>query len=166
MAILAGLAGLIGLMALGWMAVPRKSGPLGNPGATDDRHDVSPASLAHFQFMFDGPEPWTGARGVLWLDAFHVANAGGAMSVPVVEAVGAVPLDYDAEEDQLLIVYDDSAGGPEPDLELTRRAGDPDTTEIRLCGQVLASMPTSRAPPLSGIMLVGESAAAGLDLAG
>lgn len=74
-------------------------------------------------------------------------------------------LDYDAVEDQLLIVFDDSGDGPEPELELRIREDDPDTTEIRLGDRVLAILPTDEAPPLSSIILVGESDAAALGLA-
>lgn len=74
-------------------------------------------------------------------------------------------LDYDADEDQLLIVFDDSAAGPDPELELRISEGDPSTTEVRVGDAVLARLPTVGAPPLSAIVLVGESDAAALGLA-
>ena len=114
-----------------------------------------------------GPDPFeevvpgeTGA-GALRLDVFRADEP----DAPA-ELAGAEPLDYDAEEDQLVIVYDDSAGGPEPELEISARKDDPDTTDIRLGGAVLASLPTAEAPPLTSIVLVGESDAAALDLTG
>lgn len=106
-------------------------------------------------------EPTDPGAGALRLDAFRIDEP----DAPA-ELAGADPLDYDAEEDQLVIVYDDSAGGPEPELEISAREDDPDTTDIRLGGTVLASLPTAEAPPLSSIVLVGESDAAGLDLTG
>ncbi|WP_323770568.1 hypothetical protein [Antarctobacter sp.] len=75
-------------------------------------------------------------------------------------------LTYDAAQDQLLIVFDDSTPGPEPELELRVSDDNPETTEIRLGDTVLASLPTDEAPPLSAIVLVGESDAAALGLAG
>ncbi|MCR9274076.1 MULTISPECIES: hypothetical protein [Mameliella] len=105
----------------------------------------------------------TGA-GALQLESFGV-DVPAAPDDASAELAGADPLDYDAEEDQLVIVYDDSAGGPEPELEVSAREDDPETTEIRLGGTVLASLPTAEAPPLSLIVLVGESDAAALDLA-
>ncbi|SNS63572.1 hypothetical protein [Antarctobacter heliothermus] len=75
-------------------------------------------------------------------------------------------LDYDATEDQLLIVFDDSTPGSEPELELRISKDDPDTTEIRLGDRVLAHLPTDEAPPLSSLILVGESDAAALGLGG
>ncbi|BBU57991.1 hypothetical protein KU6B_42560 [Mameliella alba] len=105
----------------------------------------------------------TGA-GALQLESFGV-DVPAASDDASAELAGADPLDYDAEQDQLVIVYDDSAGGPEPELEVSAREDDPETTEIRLGGTVLACLPTAEAPPLSSIVLVGESDAAALDLA-
>ncbi|WP_305968745.1 MULTISPECIES: hypothetical protein [unclassified Mameliella] len=105
--------------------------------------------------------------GALRLDAFRVEAAEvltGTSEDETAVLAAADRLDYDDAEDQLVIVYDDSAGGPEPELDVSAREDDPDTTDIRLGGTVLASLPTAEAPPLSSIVLVGESDAAALNL--
>lgn len=75
-------------------------------------------------------------------------------------------LDYDPASDQLLIVFDDSAGGAEPELDMRISDTNPDVTEIRIGETVLARMSSDEAPPLSDIVLVGESDAAALGLTG
>lgn len=74
-------------------------------------------------------------------------------------------IDFDEAEDQLVIIYDDSAGGGDPTMEMRASAEDPGVTEIVVDGTVLGRLPTSEAPPLSAIFLVGESTAAALNLA-
>lgn len=76
---------------------------------------------------------------------------------------GATLMDFDPEEDQMLVVYDDSDGAPAPELALQRSADAPGLTEIRLGGALLAVLPDADVPPLEAIVLLGESAA---DLAG
>ncbi|WHZ36217.1 calcium-binding protein [Sagittula sp. MA-2] len=68
-------------------------------------------------------------------------------------------VDYDAAEDQLVIVFDDSPGNAEPELEIRLSADNPAVTEIVLNGHVLTTMPTADAPTLEGLVLVGESMA-------
>ncbi|KHQ55160.1 hypothetical protein [Mameliella alba] len=120
-------------------------------------------NLAGLDPVEDAELAETGAEA-LQLEAFRV-DVPAAPDDASAELAGADPLDYDAEQDQLVIVYDDSAGGPEPELEVSAREDDPETTEIRLGGTVLACLSTAVAPPLSSIVLVGESDAAALDLA-
>ncbi|ASP20747.1 hypothetical protein ANTHELSMS3_02067 [Antarctobacter heliothermus] len=212
------LAGLMGLMALGSVAIvsmgddtddtPHEDGDeLDAVAASLDvdpeqdgvwhRHDDD--ALADGRSLFDrmglinifdaapseagepSAEPVEEAQGaveVLTLHGFRIevgdaaqeqALPGGAMPGDIVADARSEPieqLDYDAAEDQLLIVFDDSTPGPEPQLEMRLSKDDPDTTEIRLGGRVLANLPTDEAPPLSSIFLVGESDAAALGLAG
>jgi hypothetical protein len=73
-------------------------------------------------------------------------------------------LDFDAAEDQIVIVYDDSGEGL-PELDIRISSDDPDVTEILLDGEVLTTLPTEGAPTLDALVLVGESVAAQLALA-
>ncbi|MBY6160589.1 hypothetical protein KUV73_05065 [Mameliella alba] len=198
------LAGLMGLMALGSVAIVsigEDEDPLPE-GANDEGDDMSPASLADFQFRMD--VDWDGDAGALPDD--EVLEEGrslfarmGLINMPGLEPVAepdpigpapgadlldldasrvsaqteegggghtSAPLDFDASEDQLVIVYDDSLDAPEPELDMAPRPDNPEMTDIRLGGTVLASLPTAEAPPLESIVLVGESDAAALDLAG
>lgn len=68
-------------------------------------------------------------------------------------------VDFDAVEDQLVIVFDDGPGTPDPELEIRVSADNSEVTEIVLNGQVLTTLPTSDAPTLDGLVLVGESMA-------
>lgn len=68
--------------------------------------------------------------------------------------------DFDATEDQLLVVYDDS-GLEQPELEFMAD-DDPDLTQIVLDGQVLAVMPTADLPAIESIVLMGKSSASAL----
>lgn len=207
------LAGLMGLMALGSVAIvsmgddtddtPHEDGDeLDAVAASLDvdpeqdgvwhRHDDD--ALADGRSLFD-------RMGLINIFDAAPSEAGEPSAEPVEEAQGAVEvlklhgfrievgdaaqeqalpgdrmadarsepierLDYDAAEDQLLIVFDDSTPGLEPELEMRLSKDDPDTTEIRLGGRVLENLPTDEAPPLSSIFLVGESDAAALGLAG
>ena len=74
-------------------------------------------------------------------------------------------VDFDAGEDQIVIVYDDSDGAEEPEIEIRVSASDPAMTEIVMDGQVLSFMPTEDAPPIEALVLVGESVAAQMALA-
>lgn len=76
------------------------------------------------------------------------------------EAAGL--LDFDESEDQLLIVYDDSDAGADPELEMRPSQDDPAMTEIVMDGTVLATLPTSEAPSLESVVLVAESLASDL----
>ncbi|CUH78098.1 calcium-binding protein [Tropicibacter naphthalenivorans] len=67
--------------------------------------------------------------------------------------------DFDNAEDQIVIVYDDTDGGPDPELEIRPMEGDPELTEILVDGVVLTVLPTEDAPTMDQIVLVGESAA-------
>jgi len=75
------------------------------------------------------------------------------------ESEAAYMMDYDAQEDQILIVYDDSASSDEPEVQIRPTEGDPDMSEIVMDGVVLSTLPTADAPPLESIVLVGESLA-------
>ncbi|MGP6087277.1 hypothetical protein [Antarctobacter jejuensis] len=101
------------------------------------------------------------ATEVLSLEAFEVAN-----EVPAVEPhePDADLLAFDIDEEQLLIIYDDSAGTGDPALELRVSEDDPAKTEIVVDGAVLGHLHSDEAPPLSSIVLLGESAAGALAL--
>ncbi|MFZ7092098.1 calcium-binding protein [Primorskyibacter sp. 2E233] len=71
-------------------------------------------------------------------------------------------LDFDATEDQIVIVYDDSDLEADPDLELRVSDDDPAISEIVVNGTVLGTLSTASAPSVEAIMLVGESAASAL----
>lgn len=79
-------------------------------------------------------------------------------------AQGAQVLDFDEEEDQLMVVYNDQAHGDTPEVELRLSAADPSLTEIVLGDEVLATLSTEDAPDLSSIVLIGESTLADLGL--
>ncbi len=70
----------------------------------------------------------------------------------------ATLMDFDAEEDTLVVVYDDSLDDNEPDVGMQVSDNDPDWTEIVVNGEVLAIVPTSGAPSLGMLVLIGESA--------
>lgn len=74
------------------------------------------------------------------------------------EAEAAQLMDFDASEDQMLVIYDDSDDEAEPELELRDSDTVEGMVEIVLDGEVLATMPLADAPPLASIVLVGESA--------
>lgn len=151
------LAGFFGLMALasltlvGFSAVPEGAPP-------EDDAELGPFPLGEGDTLFAR----MGLLDMAWPDA---PDLEGATALPVVPAEAAHWLDYDAAEEHLVVIYDDSAAG-DPQLALVPRAGDPAITEILVGGRVLASLPTVAAPPLSAIFLLGESAAAALVTAG
>jgi len=74
--------------------------------------------------------------------------------------------DFDAQEDQLMIVFDDSETEEEPEVEVRVSATDPTLSEIVLDGVVLSTLPTADAPTPETLVLVGESVVAQLSLAG
>ncbi len=87
-----------------------------------------------------------------------------AMGADIDEA--AQLMDYDASEDQLVIVFDDSdETAEEPEVTLQPSPDNPDVTEILLDGTVISTLPTTDAPPLEAIVLMGQSAAESLALA-
>lgn len=61
------------------------------------------------------------------------------------------------EDDQLVIVFDDSDGAPEPKVSMRQNQDDPSITEIVLNGDLVSTVPTSDAPPVSALVLIGES---------
>jgi len=77
---------------------------------------------------------------------------------------GADILDYDDEEDQLMVVYNDDLHGDEPDLAMRPNAENPSVTEILMGDEVLATLPTEDAPDLGQIVLIAESALTDLGL--
>lgn len=68
-------------------------------------------------------------------------------------------MDYDNSEDQLVIVYDDSMGDEDPELDIRVSAENPDMTEVVVDGAVLATMASENAPSIDSVVLVGESMA-------
>lgn len=70
---------------------------------------------------------------------------------------GAQVLDFNDDEDQLMVVYDDDAHGDAPEVALRLNASDPSLTEIVLGDEVLATLPTEDAPDIDNIVLIGES---------
>ncbi|SNS98574.1 calcium-binding protein [Antarctobacter heliothermus] len=77
---------------------------------------------------------------------------------------GAEILDYDDDEDQLMVVYNDALHGDAPDLDMRPNATNPSLTDILLGDDVLATLPTEDAPDLSNVVLIAESALADLGL--
>ncbi|WGW03991.1 calcium-binding protein [Tropicibacter oceani] len=71
-------------------------------------------------------------------------------------------MDFDASEDQIVVVYDDSNEEDDPELELRVSADDPELSEIVVNGVVLGTLATVGAPSVDAIVLVGESAAGAL----
>ncbi len=138
--------------------------PLPDDGAYDQSRSLF-ARMGLINLPFQG----TGIEGkndpalvadVLQLEAFEV-------SVPPAEPPGASAsdvLNFDAENEQLLIVYDDSAGSLDPVLELRASPDDPEMMEIVVDGSSLGRLHADEAPPLSSIIMVGESTAAALSL--
>ncbi|WP_417206321.1 hypothetical protein [Antarctobacter sp.] len=209
------LAGFMGLMALGSVAIVSMGDDMDEP-APDDGEDFDAVSgfpdedpaqdggwpprddgdLAGGRSLFDrmglinmletAPPEAGGALAlaeqadaaqtaveVLKLHGFLVPEAEDSLTPALPGGgepdAGPMPVEqltYDAAQDRLMIVFDDSTPGPEPELELRVSDDDPETTEIRLGDTVLASLPTVEAPPLSAIVLVGESEAAALGLTG
>ena len=65
--------------------------------------------------------------------------------------------DFDAEQDQLIVVYDDSNPDIKPVLETRASSDDPELSEIVVNGTVLAQMPTKDLPDIDAIFMIGES---------
>ena len=78
------------------------------------------------------------------------------------EAEAARLMDFDAAEDQLLVVFDDSDTDEGPELELRSDPDDPEVTQILVGGTVMAVLPTLDMPSPDQIVLIGASAMAGL----
>lgn len=70
--------------------------------------------------------------------------------------------DFDAAEDQLVVVFDDSDGAGAPEIDIQLSPTDPDLIEIRSDGVVLASVHVDEAPQIGNIALVGASVASAL----
>ena len=185
------LAGLLGMMALGSVAIagtvtdeddgaPEDEGVRGTDTPRDLSDDPFPAASLFAQMgLINVPEgevdgavyasdvtPFVDvmeAMGILPLGDFLVDEGGRGALPPDV-------LGFDPAEEHLVVLYDDSlydddADAPDPQLDMRPRAEDPDWMYILLDGAVVASLPTQEAPPLSAIVLMGESAAAALQLA-
>lgn len=73
--------------------------------------------------------------------------------------------DYDPNEDQIVIVYDDADADADPHMEIRVSADDARWTEIVVDGAVLGIVPTADAPTADQIVLVGESLATSLQTA-
>ncbi|SMX38395.1 hypothetical protein [Maliponia aquimaris] len=155
------LAGFFGLMALasvtlaGFSVLPEDAPP------DDEDDDPGPFpmrgegdTLFARMGLVDMPWPEPLAAPAVPQGAVSCAPGGAADPSPW--------LDYDADEEHLVVIYDDTGQGEDPQLALVPRADDPAITEIVVGGRVLASLPTAGAPPLSAIFLLGESAAAAL----
>lgn len=72
--------------------------------------------------------------------------------------------DFDAAEDQIVIVFDDSDTEADPDLTIRVSEADPALSEIVVDGQVLGTVATAHAPSPDMIVLVGESVAGSLQM--
>lgn len=77
---------------------------------------------------------------------------------------GTEILDYDDEEDQLMVVFNDALHGDAHDLDMRPNATNPALTEILLGDEVLATLPTEDAPDLSNVVLIAESSLIDLGL--
>jgi hypothetical protein len=176
------LAGLMGMMALGSVAIAGAGlldqedvaedddlldetevddAPRPDPEVAEDGRSLfARMGLINMPGMADGSSPAVSDvetdGGPLLLEAFLVDPSAGPDTPEIME--------FDAEEEQLLVIFDDSNGDADPSLDLRVRADDPETTDILVDGVALASLPTAETPPLSSIVLVGESDAATLEL--
>lgn len=74
-------------------------------------------------------------------------------------------MDYDASEDQIVIVYDDTESDDAPLVELRTSPEDAALSQILLDGVPVSSVSQEHAPDLSDIVLVPQSAAAQIGLA-
>ncbi|MBU2960932.1 hypothetical protein KO516_08910 [Citreicella sp. C3M06] len=74
---------------------------------------------------------------------------------------GPAPADPDAPDAHMVIVWDHSDGGAPPLLGL-RVSKTPGMTDILLDGAPVATLPAADVPPPDSIVLISESAAAGL----
>lgn len=70
----------------------------------------------------------------------------------------ATLMDFDAVEDQVVVVYDDRSGAV-PEVELRDSPTEPGMMELLVDGEVLAVMPGAEAPDPGDIVLIGESVA-------
>ena len=68
-------------------------------------------------------------------------------------------MDFDPAEDQLMVLYQDIPGQPDPELSIRASAVSPGVVEILLDGEVLAELPEADAPTLDSIVLIAESSA-------
>ena len=71
----------------------------------------------------------------------------------------ATLMDFDPAEDQLMVLYQDIPGQPDPELSIRASAVSPGVVEILLDGEVLAELPEADAPTLDSIVLIAESSA-------
>lgn len=74
-------------------------------------------------------------------------------------------MDFDAAQDQIVILYEETGGGAAPEIDMRPHAEDPELAEILLDGRVVSTLPRDALPGVEGILLVPESAAAQLGLA-
>ncbi|MEQ5869973.1 hypothetical protein J4E08_08670 [Sagittula sp. NFXS13] len=109
--------------------------------------------------------PYSGAADTVSLGAEGGEGADAMMPGHWLTGEAATMMDYDAAEDQIVIVYDDSALDTAPEVEIRVSKTNSDVTEILLNGQVLTMLPTADAPALDQLFLVGESLAAQVALA-
>lgn len=72
--------------------------------------------------------------------------------------------DFDATEDQLVIVYDDANDGAEPSLDMRMSDDDPTVTDVFVDGALVLSMPTIDVPVPDAIALVAQSDAVSLGM--
>lgn len=74
-------------------------------------------------------------------------------------------MDFDAAQDQIVILYEETGGGAAPEIDMRPHPEDPELAEILLDGRVVSTLPRDALPGVEGILLVPESAAAQLGLA-
>jgi hypothetical protein len=67
-------------------------------------------------------------------------------------------MDYDDTEDQIIVLFDDTAG-IEPELSIEQDAHNPAITNILLNGDIACTVPTDQAPLVSDIVLAPETLA-------
>lgn len=168
------LAGLMGMMALGSVAMVATM-PANEPEPIEDDQDLDLDTEAStepslFETMgiakADGIAPPAVLGGVETTDFAPESDLlDEAPALPL--AAWSVPpmMDFDEDEEQMMVVYDDSQGDLDPALDVRISDSDPEVSEIVVDGTVLATLPTAEAPAPEQVVLVGESVAAEMELA-
>ncbi|GAA4222623.1 hypothetical protein GGQ68_001052 [Sagittula marina] len=144
------------------------SGDFSNDASSGGSEDDIQSSVASDETGLNAEgsnAPYSGAVDTVSLGPEGGGGADAMMPGHWLTGEAAMMLDYDAAEDQIVIVYDDSELDTAPEVEMRVSKTNSDVTEILLNGQVLTMLPTADAPALDQLFLVGESLAAQVALA-
>jgi hypothetical protein len=180
------LAGLMGMMALGSVAMVATM-PSGASDTADEDQDLQDQELdldleasaepSLFETMGIPQAESTTVQASAVNSGIEMAEA--ALSetsqddllddnpdaLPLADWAVPPMMDFDEDEEKMMVVYDDSQADADPDLDVRVSDANPEVSEIVVDGTVLATLPTSEAPAPDQVVLVGESVASEMELA-